>query len=74
MKEVKTYAALGLQVAADAVEVSLQPVHAGMLLAVFVQDVVQVEVEDVGVEAADLHVVLEETEIFSKGSALMEMF
>lgn len=58
----KTYAALSLQILADPVEVGLQPVHVGMLTAVFVQDVVQIEVEDVGVEAADLHVVLEEEE------------
>lgn len=49
---------MSLQVTADAGQVGLQPVHAGMLVDLAMQDVVQVEVEDVGVEAADLQVVL----------------
>lgn len=70
---------MALQVFADAVQVSLQLVHPGMLLSVLVQDAVQVEVEDVGMEAADLHVALEEDEMlvntlfFSKYSALIEI-
>ncbi len=53
---------MSLQVLADAGEVGLQPVHAGMLVVTVTQDVVQVVVEDVGVEAADLQVVLNKEE------------
>lgn len=53
---------MSLQVLADAGEVGLQPVHAGMGVVTVTQYVVQVVVEDVGVEAADLQVVLEEGE------------
>lgn len=51
---------MSLQVLADAAQVDLQPVHVMILVAAVRQDVVQVEVQDVGVEAADLQVVLEE--------------
>lgn len=47
-----------LQVLADSGEVSLQPVHFGMPVVTVTQDIVQVEVQDVGMEAADLQVVL----------------
>lgn len=49
-----------LQVLADAGEVGLQAVHADVLVVTVTQDVVKVKVQDVGVEAADLQVVLEE--------------
>lgn len=49
---------MGLQVLADPAQVDLQPRHARMRVVAVTEDVVQVEVEDVGVEAADLHVVL----------------
>lgn len=55
-----THAAMVAQVQADAAEVDPQAVHVGFLAAVVRQDVVQVEVQDVGVQAADLHVVLRE--------------
>lgn len=48
------------QVEADAAEVAVQSLHVLVLGAVVRQDVVQVEVQDVGVQAADLHVVLRE--------------
>lgn len=51
-----------LQVAADAVEAGLQPVGVGVVVVGVVQDVGQVIVEDVGVQAADLPVVLKEVE------------
>lgn len=51
---------MSLQVLADAAQVDLQPVHVMILVAAVRQDVVQIEVQDVGVEAADLQVVLEE--------------
>lgn len=51
---------MSLQVLADAAQVDLQPVHVMVLAAAVRQDAVQVEVQDVGVEAADLQVVLEE--------------
>lgn len=51
---------MSLQVLADAAQVDLQPVHVTILVAAVRQDAVQVEVQDVGVEAADLQVVLEE--------------
>lgn len=49
---------MGLQVLADAVQVRLQLVHVVMLVAMVREDVVQVVVQDVSVEAADLQVVL----------------
>lgn len=49
---------MGLQVGADAVEVGLQPVHVGVVVVGVVQDVGQVIVQDVGVQAADLQMVL----------------
>lgn len=48
-----------LQVGADPGQVGLQLAHAGVRVLVVTQDVVQVEVEDVGVKAADLHGVLD---------------
>lgn len=58
-----THTAVRLQVLADAAQVSPQRVHAVVVVAlVFGQNLVQVELEDVGVEAADTHVVLEEVE------------
>jgi len=57
-----THTSLSLQVLANAGEVGLQPVHVGVRVVALVQDVVQVEVQDVGVQAADLQVVLEEAE------------
>lgn len=51
---------MSLQVLADAAQVDLQPVHVMILVAAVRQDVVQIEVQDIGVEAADLQVVLEE--------------
>lgn len=44
--------------------------HVGMLVVIVRQDVVQVEVEDVGVEAADLQVVLKEQEKLGAGLCL----
>lgn len=55
-----THAAVCAQIEADAAEVDPQPLHVLVLSAVVRQDVVQVEVQDVGVQAADLHVVLKE--------------
>lgn len=55
-----THAAMCLQVPADAAQVDLQLVHVMIVVAIVMQDVVQVEVQDVGVEAADVLVVLEE--------------
>lgn len=57
-----THAALSLQVVADAAQVDSQPVHVSAVAVVMRQDLGQVEVEDVGVQAADLHVILEEGE------------
>lgn len=58
-----THAAVRLQVLADAAQVGPQRVHAVVVVVlVFGQNLVQVELEDVGVEAADGHVVLEEVE------------
>lgn len=48
-----------MQAAADAAEVDPQRFHV-MLIVVVRQDVVQVEVQDVRMEAADLHAVLQE--------------
>ena len=52
--------------------------HAVVAVVVPRQDAVQVEVEDVGVEAADLQVVLEETERGQRsgqvGKTLLECF
>lgn len=47
-----------MQVAADAAQVDPQRFH--VLIVVVRQDVVQVEVQDVRMEAADLHLVLQE--------------
>lgn len=49
---------MGLEILADSGEVRLQVVHFGMVVVTVSQDVVQVVVEDVGVEAADLQVIL----------------
>lgn len=49
---------MALQVGANAVEVGLQPVHVGVVVVGVVQDVGQVIVQNVGVQAADLQVVL----------------
>lgn len=49
---------MGLEILADSGEVRLQVVHSGMLVVTVTQDVVQVVIEDVGVEAADLQVIL----------------
>lgn len=55
-----THAAVRAQIEADAAEVDPQALHVVVLSAVVRQDVVQVEIQDIGVQAADLHVVLEE--------------
>lgn len=47
-----------VQVLADTGQVGLQSFHAGMLVVMVTEDVVQVEVQDIGVEAADLHMIL----------------
>lgn len=54
-----THASALFEVFAGPVEVRVQLVHSGVLVADVVEDVVQVEVQDVGVQAADAHVVLE---------------
>lgn len=51
---------MSLQVLADAAQVDIQPVNVRVIGVVVRQDVVQVEVQDVGMEAADLNVVLQE--------------
>ena len=51
---------MSLQIAADAVEVGLQALQAGELVVMARQNAVQVKVQDVGVEAADIQEVLEE--------------
>lgn len=55
-----THAAVCLQVLADAAQVDLEAVDVAVLAVVVRQDVVQVEVQDVGMQAADLHVVLQQ--------------
>lgn len=55
-----THTAMRLQVSADAAQVHLQLVHVMILVVIVMQDVVQVEVQDVGVEAADVLAFLEE--------------
>lgn len=51
---------MSLQVPADTAQVDIQPVNVRVIVVVVRQDVVQVEVQDVGMEAADLNVVLQE--------------
>lgn len=58
-----THAAVRLQVAADPAQVDLQPVSVHVFGAVVRQHVVQVEVQDVGVDAADLQVVLRRSKV-----------
>lgn len=64
-----THAALGLQVAADPAQVDLQPMHVHIIGGVVGQHVVQVEVQDVGVDAADLQGVLLRSKIRGQGRA-----
>ncbi len=57
-----THTAMSLQVLADAAQVDPQPMQMSIVAVVVRQDLLQVEVEDVGVDAADVHAVLEEVE------------
>ena len=59
----ETHAAVRLQVAADPLQVGPQPAHVLAVGPVVRQHALQEDVQDVGVEAADLHVVLHRSKV-----------